>query len=90
MESIIQSEKRCFLCGRQTELQVHHCISGTANRRLADKDGLTVYLCGECHRKLHDKGMCEHYVKAVAQTAWERHYGTTEEFIKRYGKNYKL
>lgn len=89
MKSIIQSEKECFLCGRKTCLEVHHCLSGTANRRLSDEDGLVVWLCCDCHRNLHDHGWHDRDLKELAQRAWERHYGTTEDFIYRYGKNYK-
>lgn len=89
MKSIIQDSKECYLCGRSDSLECHHAIHGTANRRLADQDGLTVWLCIDCHTNLHQRGWHDRELKQVAQTAWERTYGAREEFIKRYGKSYK-
>ena len=75
-ESIIidGSEYECWFCGRQgyydyeakkvIGLEVHHCCHGTANRSLADKHGLWVYLCNECHRGtngVHGKGSREEF-----------------------------
>lgn len=89
MKSIIQDSKECYLCGRSDSLECHHAIHGTANRKLADQDGLTVWLCVECHTNLHQRGWQDNELKRMAQTVWERTYGTREEFIKRYGKSYK-
>lgn len=89
MKSIIQDTKECYLCGRSDSLESHHAIHGTANRKLADQDGLTVWLCIDCHTNLHQRGWHDKELKQVAQTAWERAYGAREEFIKRYGKSYK-
>ena len=50
MKSIIQKEKECYLCGSTLNLEKHHCIHGTAGRKLADKYGLTVWLCAYHHR----------------------------------------
>lgn len=87
MDSIISTEKRCFLCGQQNGLTLHHCVHG-ANRKKADEDGLTVYLCVLCHTNLHQRGWHDKDLKVIAQKAWESHYGTTEDFIDRYGKSY--
>lgn len=89
MKSIIQDSKECYLCGRSNSLECHHAIHGIANRKLADQDGLTVWLCIECHTNLHQRGWRDKELKQVAQTVWERTYGTREEFIRRYGKSYK-
>jgi len=87
MESILQKEKRCFICGRTGPLDEHHCLSGTSNRDLSTEDGLTIYLCRKCH-KLHDTGKFEKEIKGFAQRKWEETQGTREEFIKRYGKSW--
>lgn len=88
MESIIQKERECYLCGRSYPLHRHHVLHGF-NRKKADQDGLTVYLCIDCHIALHQLGFHDRELKKVAQEAWEHRYGTTEDFVKRYGKNYK-
>ena len=94
MKSIIKESKSCFFCGSETGLEKHHCMHGTANRKLADADGLWVYLCPECHRgtygvhgcKGHDNDMT---LKRAAEYAWLKVNGkTVADWIKRYGKNW--
>ena len=87
MESIISTERKCFICGKTVNLQVHHCWHGS-NRKKADRDGLTVNLCFECHSKLHDKGEGDRYLMEIAERAWLKSTGgTVKDFIERYGKN---
>lgn len=88
---IAKPDNLCYFCARYGNLEKHHCIHGTANRRLADEDGLFVWLCHRCHMQLHDKGIGDKGLQIVAEKAWMQRYGKTEEdFIKRYGKNYIL
>ena len=88
MKSIIHDWDECYICGAYGT-EVHHCIHGTANRRLADKDGLTVNLCHACHMRLHDKGEYDRELQKIAQQRWMEYYGkSVDEFRKRYGKNY--
>lgn len=90
MKSIIQdpNEEVCFICGQYGE-QVHHVMHGTANRKLADKDGLTVKLCHTCHMNLHDKGNFDKELQRIAQAKWMEHYNkSADDFLKRYGKSY--
>lgn len=94
MKSIIDERKKCFLCGSEVELERHHCIHGNANRRLAEKDGLWVWLCHDCH--LGQYGVHEHggrhmdlALKRVAEAAWMMENNkTAEDWIQRYGKNW--
>ena len=94
IKSIIQHEETCFLCGRKGVLQVHHCLHGTARRKLADQDGLVVYLCHHCHRELHDKGIGDLELQQHAEEVWIEqkyfydHTKGVQKFIQRYGKNY--
>lgn len=44
MKSIIQTEKSCFLCGRETCLEKHHVFAGVANRKISEREGLWVWL----------------------------------------------
>lgn len=90
MESIIQDEtdECCFIC-RQYATETHHCLHGTANRKLADKDGLTVKLCHRCHANLHDHGTLDKELQRIAQTRWMEYNSASEDdFIRRYGKSY--
>lgn len=77
----------CYICGR-TAVDVHHCLHGTANRHIADKYKLTVGLCRHCHTLLHDMGMFDTQLKERAQQAFEREYGSREEFIEIFGKSF--
>lgn len=85
-------ERECFLCGRTDTLERHH-IFGAANRKKADRLGLVVDLCHDCHneppygvhhnkyvmQRLHEYGQR----KAMGEQGW-----TTDEFIRQFGKNY--
>lgn len=91
MKSIIQQNKeKCFLCGGRAS-EEHHCIYGTANRKLSEKYGLKVYLCPLCHRigenAVHKNYFTDIKVKQIAQKKFEENH-TREEFIKIFGKNY--
>lgn len=93
MKSIIQNKKECYVCGRTTNLHNHHVIFGK-NRKNADKDGLTVYLCYDHHEGqegVHSKNghALDLKLKQEAERKWLTHYHKyVEDFIERYGKNY--
>lgn len=89
MKSIMQKDKCCYICGTERGLHLHHCLHGTANRKLADRDGLTVYLCAEHHRRVHAINDMDLSLKQFAEEAYLEHYGKTiKDFVARYGKNY--
>jgi hypothetical protein len=90
MKSIIQEEKKCFICGQTYWLESHHCLHGTANRKLAEKYGLKVWLCQEHHRGnsgVHKNHMLDLTLKSVAQKKFEETH-SRKEFIKIFGKSY--
>lgn len=91
MESIIQKEKECFICGRTTGLHLHHCLSGTANRRLSEKYGLKIFLCWEHHNgsnnSVHHNRELELAVKQLGQSHFELTH-TREEFRAIFGKSF--
>lgn len=64
----------CYICGRRTRTEVHHCLHGPY-RRQADIYGLTVHLCPACHRDLHDHGTHDKDLQRMAQEAFEEKYG---------------
>lgn len=90
-ESIINAKRRCWKCGTEQGLHLHH-IFGGANRPLSDEDGCWVYLCGPHHNLsrfgVHFDKMFDTELKELAQNEWERRYGTRDEFRRRYGKSY--
>ena len=89
MKSIITDKEECYLCKCTVGLETHHVWHGTANRRLAEEDGLTVPLCQTCHRRVHDQGINDKFLMRAGERAWIEHTGqSVVEFIKRYGRNY--
>lgn len=98
MKSIVQNDwDTCFLCGRNRTadscgLEKHH-IFGGSNRKLSEKYGLTIHICGyRCHRNgtesVHRNKIVNNSVKAAGQKAFESVHGTREDFVKIFGKNY--
>lgn len=95
MNSIMQTEKECFVCGCTTGLESHHCLYGTANRRLSEKYGLKVWLCRRHHTgdmygnkaAVHFNKTLDTKIKQAAQRAFEENHPELD-FIAVFGKNY--
>lgn len=69
-----------------------HHIFGGANRTRCEKYGFVVPLRPDLHPNGVFAGqsakMVDMRLKTMAQTYYEEHYGTREEFIKEFGRNY--
>ena len=88
----------CYLCMKlhgdyspKRGLEEHHVLGGP-NRKLSEKYGLKVYLCGiEHHREgkesVHKNADVSRMVKEDAQRAFERIY-PNKDFRAIFGKNY--
>lgn len=92
MESIIQKEKQCLVCGTTYNLHSHHIFFGTANRKQSEKYGLKVWLCAYHHNMsnegVHFNKHLDNHLKQMGQRHFETRYGSREEFIEKFGKNY--
>lgn len=90
MESIVQKDKWCFLCGTTRNLECHHIYAGS-KRKASERLGLKVWLCSDCHTQapdaVHRKHTVDMYLKQTAQRIFEETH-TREEFIKEIGKSY--
>lgn len=91
MNSIIQRERRCLVCGDYL-VQDHHIFHGTAKRKLSEKYGLKVWLCNRHHTGeagVHSKNghFLDLKIKKLGQQAFEYHYPDLE-FIRIFGRNY--
>lgn len=91
VRSIITDDlTRCIECGRMAD-HIHHCLYGTANRKLADKYHLVVGLCYNHHEGqmgVHNGNKeLDMKLKRMAQEAFEREYPQIE-FLAVFGKNY--
>ena len=92
-KSIIQKEKKCFVCGSNQWLEEHHVFNGNPNRKLSEKYGLKVWLCHYCHNEppdgIHHNAENNRLLKATAQEKAMQHYGwSIADFRKIIGKSY--
>lgn len=91
MESVIQKEKECFVCGTTFNLESHHIIYGTSNRKNSEKYGFKVWLCHEHHTGntgVHFNKPLDMHLKKLAQTYFEAENGSRNDFIRVFGKSY--
>lgn len=92
-KSIIQSDKQCYICGMNTNLEpldVHH-VYGASNRKLSEKYGLKVYLHHhKCHLYgVHKDAELNRMLKAKVQELAMAHYNwSVDDFRKIFGKSY--
>lgn len=91
MKSILVADtEHCIFCN-SPYVECHH-IFFAADRKIADKYGLTVPLCNKHHT---GSGDCPHKnrivdlaLKCWAQTIYEREIGTREDFRREFRKSY--
>ena len=88
---ITEYEKLCALCGAPAECR-HHLIYGS-RRALADKDGLLLPLCNDCHNlaispqeRIHGNPVAEKLSKIIGQLQWESEHVDHEKARKDPGK----
>ncbi len=92
MKTIIGGDRvdRCYICGRTGHMEVHHMMHG-ANRRNADRYGLTVHLCRDCHtagtHAVHRDRTVDLYLIRLAQETFEKKWGH-DEWMRVFGRNY--
>lgn len=93
MKSIIQKEKKCFICGGNGGywgLDLHHIYFGSL-RKKSDQYGLTVWLCHDtCHLEgVHKNAELNRRLQSYAQKKAMQHYGwTVDDFRREFYKNY--
>lgn len=92
MKSVIQKQKMCLVCNTPYNLHEHHIFEGTANRRMSEKFGLKVFLCARHHNMsnegVHFNKELDLSIKQLGQKYFERHYGSRDYFIEKFGKSY--
>lgn len=89
-KSIIQycDEPECYISGSRRNLDKHHCIHGRANRKIAEKYGLWVWLQHDIHMRLHDSDKkLDKELEQEAQRAFEKNH-SRNEWMNLIGKNY--
>jgi len=84
----MQTKKECYITGSRIQLDKHHCLHGTANRKIADNYGLWVWLRHDVHMRLHDSDKAlDRELEKEAQIAFEKKY-SREKFIELFGRSY--
>lgn len=91
-KSIISEEKRCFICGSNQWIEIHH-IFGAADRKKSTEYGLVVPLCHYCHNEppngVHQNKDIRRKLQAYAQKKAMKHYGwDMDTWRSIFGKNY--
>lgn len=78
----------CIVCGVRYPVTKHEIFEGR-NRQNSMKYGFVLPLCLNCHRDLQEDKEFNDLWRKKAQTYFEEHYGTREDFISIFRKNYK-
>lgn len=86
-----QNCKKCYICGTEQGLHLHHIYYGTANRQISDKHGFTCYLCGKHHNlsneSIHSDIHADIKLKKACQEKFEETH-TRAQFMELIGINY--
>ena len=88
--SVVSSHLRCYICGRRTGKMDRHEVYHGPYREKSKMLGCWVWLCYECHDRLHHKGGgLDAELKAAVQPIVMAYYEWTEDdFRARFGKSY--
>ena len=81
------NKDKCMFCSATTNLTWHEIYSGR-NRKNSMKDGFCLRMCLNCHREYQDDTNFNNFWHRETQLYFEEHYGTREDFISRYRRNY--
>ena len=94
------TETQCYFCGKKFGLCRHHCLHGRGIRKLAEEDGLWIWICDSCHNMTNESVHLdpEHkkdkFLQHLAQETLIKQYmkqGYPEDvaremFLSRYGR----
>lgn len=97
-ESIWDTEDgRCLLCKKHCDTARHEVFFGTADRKTSKAAGCWLYVCPDCHNRIHSDADYDMALKMSTQALFERvhHHAfdagvdpAHEEFTTLFGKNY--
>ena len=91
-KSIISNAPKCLVCLTTRNLHRHHVYGGVGRRSKSERYGCWVYLCGRHHNMsndgVHFNKELDSKIKRQCQKEWEKRYGSREQFIEIFGRNY--
>ncbi len=82
-----ESLSMCCACGSMSNLTKHEVFEGK-NRQNSMKYGFVLPLCLRCHGLLQENTDFNNKWKVKSQKYFEEHYGTREDFLKVFRRNY--
>lgn len=89
-DSILQTEKECFITHSTDNLHKHHIYAGS-RRKISEKYGFTVYLRADWHNMasygVHNDKSLDLHLKRLCQSKFEETH-SRQEFMKLIGKSY--
>lgn len=85
-KSIIDNTKECFIC-KNPRVQQHHIYKGNKCRKIADQEGLWVWLCRYHHNQVHHDREVDLTLMRLGQQEYEKTH-TREEFREKFIKSY--
>lgn len=92
MDSVLQKEKKCYVCGTPYNLHSHHVFYGTSCRKQSEKLGLKLWLCYLHHngsnQGVHFNMALDNSIKRMAQEYYEKNIGDRKSFIDRFIRSY--
>ena len=86
-KSIMQDDKYCYITGRTTGLDKHHCFTGI-RRKQAEEWGCWVWLSHDIHMALHSTNLeLADQLRRECQARFEEIHGH-ETYMRIFGKSY--
>lgn len=91
-KSIVSNDRKCVFCDTTIDLHKHHIFYGRGRRDLSEQYGCWAYVCANHHNmtnmSVHHNKAFDKALKELAQVAWEKKYGTRDDFVKIFGRSY--
>lgn len=91
MESIVQRNKECYVCGTTYDLHCHHVFYGSGYRKLSEEYGCKLWLCAAHHNMsnfgVHFNKSLDRMLKRETQKAFEERHGHTR-YMEVFDRNY--
>lgn len=86
--SVFYKLDHCCYCGDNRQITLHEIYAGK-NRQNSMKYGFVLPLCLRCHQMIQNDATYNNMWYKEAQSYFEKHIGTRDDFIRIFRKNYK-
>lgn len=91
MDSILQTERECFITGARQGLHKHHIFFGNPLRKISEANGFWCWLRWDWHNGanygVHQNRALDLDLKRCCQREYEKTH-SRKEFVQLIGKNY--